>query len=66
MREIKIFEKGDRVYIEYVVDSLIFSNGTIYYKLKEQKKDGAISYLPTGYTADELVPAFVPQKEETE
>ena len=54
MRQINVFEKGDRVAIEYEVDSLIFKNGTIYYKLKEIKKDGAISYLPNAYTADEL------------
>ena len=55
MRQINVFEKGDKVCIVYEVDSLIFKNNTIYYKLKESKRDGAISYLPQAYTADELI-----------
>ena len=31
MRQINVFDKGDRVFIEYEVDSLLFRNGTIYY-----------------------------------
>jgi hypothetical protein len=52
MREINIFEKGDKVYIEYEVDSLIFKNGTIYYKLKEPRNG---TYLDNAYTCDELI-----------
>lgn len=52
MREINIFEKGDEVYIKYEVDSLIFKNGTIYYKLKEPKNG---TYLDNAYTSDELI-----------
>ena len=52
MREINIFEKGDKVYIEYEVDSLIFKNGTLYYKLKEPKNG---TYLPNAYMSDELI-----------
>ena len=52
MREINIYEKGDEVYIKYEVDSLIFKNGTIYYKLKEPKNG---TYLDNAYTVDELI-----------
>lgn len=55
MRQINVFEKGDKVCIVYEVDSLIFKNGTIYYKLKENKRDGAISFLPQAYMAEELI-----------
>ena len=54
MRQINVFDKGDRVYIEYEVDSLIFKNGTIYYKLKEPNNG---TYLSNAYTSDELIPA---------
>ena len=52
MREINIYEKGDEVYIKYEIDSLIFRNGTIYYKLKEPKNG---TYLDNAYTAEELI-----------
>lgn len=52
MKQLNIFEKNDRVYIEYEVDSLIFKNGTIYYKLKEPRNG---TYLDNAYTADELI-----------
>ena len=54
MKQINVFDKGDRVYLEYEVDSLIFKNGTLYYKLKEAKNG---TYLVNAYTADELIPA---------
>lgn len=54
MKQINVFDRGDRVYIEYEVDSLIFKNGTIYYKLKEPKNG---TYLNNAYTAEELIPA---------
>lgn len=54
MKEINIYEKGDEVYIKYEIDSLIFRNGTIYYKLKEPKNG---TYLDNAYTADELISA---------
>ena len=53
MRQLNVFDKNDKVYIEYEVDSLIFKNGTIYYKLKEPKNG---TYLANAYTADELIP----------
>lgn len=59
MKELTIFEKSDRVYIEYEIDSLIFKNGTIYYKLKEPVNG---TYLDNAYTADELIPADEVQK----
>ena len=53
MREINIYEQNDEVYIKYVVDSLIFRNGQLYYKLKDSRNG---TYLPNAYTADELIP----------
>ena len=53
MRQINVFDKGDRVFIEYEVDSLLFRNGTIYYKLKEPNNG---TYLDNAYTAQELIP----------
>lgn len=52
MRQINIFEKGDEVYIKYVIDSLIFKNGTLYYQLKEPKYG---TYLANAYTSEELI-----------
>lgn len=52
MKQLNVFEKYDRVYIEYEIDSLIFKNGTIYYKLKEPKNG---TYLDNAYTSDELI-----------
>jgi len=52
MKQINVFDKGDKVYIEYEIDSLIFKNGTIYYKLKEPKNG---TYLSQAYTSDELI-----------
>lgn len=52
MRQINVFDKGDRVAIEYEVDSLIFKNGTIYYKLKNPANG---TYLDNAYTVDELI-----------
>jgi len=52
MKQINIFDKGDKVYIEYEVDSLIFKNGQLYYKLKESRYG---TYLDNAYTAEELI-----------
>jgi len=54
MKQLNVYEKGDKVHIEYEVDSLIFKNGTIYYKLKEPNNG---TYLDHAYTAEELIPA---------
>lgn len=54
MKQINVFDKGDKVFIEYEIDSLIFKNGTLYYKLKEPKNG---TYLSNAYTADELISA---------
>lgn len=53
MKQINVFDKGDRVYLEYEVEALIFKNNTLYYKLKETKNG---TYLVNAYTADELIP----------
>lgn len=58
MRQINVFERGDRVAIEYEIDSLIFKNGTIYYKLKNPANG---TYLDNAYTVDELI--AMPAKE---
>lgn len=52
MKQINVFDKGDKVYIEYEIESLIFKNGELYYKLKEPKSG---TYLNNAYTADELI-----------
>lgn len=59
MRQINVFDKGDKVCIEYEIDSLIFKNGELYYKLKDAKNG---TYLPNAYTSDELIPS---KREET-
>ena len=61
MRQINIYDKGDKVYIEYEVDSLIFKNGQLYYKLKESRYG---TYLDNAYTADELIPARIEDTDE--
>lgn len=53
MKLLNVYEKSDRVYIEYEIDSLIFKNGTIYYKLRNPNTG---TYLDNAYTADELIP----------
>ena len=52
MRQINMFDKGDKVYIEYEIDELMFKNGQLYYKLKEARHG---TYLNNAYTADELI-----------
>ena len=61
MRQINVFERGDRVAIEYEVDSLIFKNGTLYYKLKNPATG---TYLDNAYTADELIAMPIVAKKE--
>lgn len=56
MKQINVFERGDKVAIAYEIDSVIFRNGTLYYKLKEPKNG---TYLDNAYTADELIPMKV-------
>ena len=53
MKQINVFERGDRVAIEYEIDSLIFKNGQLYYKLKNSTTG---TYLDNAYTAEELIP----------
>lgn len=53
MKTIKIFTKGERVRLEYEVDSVVFKNGELYYTLKEPKNG---TYLKNAYTSDELIP----------
>lgn len=53
MRQINVFDRGDKVRIEYEIDSILFKNGTIYYKLKEPING---TYLDNAYTASELIP----------
>ena len=54
MKQINVYDKGDRVCIEYEVDELLFRNGQLYYKLREVQNG---TYLKNAYTADELIPA---------
>ena len=58
MRQINVFERGDRVAIEYEIEELLFKNGQLYYKLKNPATG---TYLDNAYTADELI--ALPEKE---
>ena len=53
MKTIKIFTKGERVRLEYEVESVVFKNGELYYTLKEPLNG---TYLNNAYTSDELIP----------
>ena len=53
MKTIKIFTKGERVRLEYVVDNVVMDGGELYYTLKEPNHG---TYLKNAYTADELIP----------
>ena len=53
MKQINVFERSDKVAIAYEIDSLIFKNGQLYYKLKNPATG---TYLDNAYTADELIP----------
>ena len=53
MKQINVFERGDKVAIKYEIESLIFRNGQLYYKLKNAMTG---TYLDNAYTADELMP----------
>lgn len=59
MKQINVFEKGDKVCIEYVIEELLFKNGQLYYKLKNPKTG---TYLDNAYTTDELI--ALPEKGE--
>lgn len=61
MRQINIFDRGDKVAIAYEVDSLIFKNGQIYYKLKDPTNGMC---LDNAYTADELIAVDKEKKNE--
>lgn len=61
MKQINVFERGDRVAIEYEIDSLIFKNGQLYYKLKNPTTG---TYLDNAYTAEELIPMPEVQEEQ--
>lgn len=60
MKTIKIFTKGEKVRLEYVVDNVIMDGGELYYTLKEPKNG---TYLKNAYTSDELIP--VEEEEES-
>ena len=52
MVQLNVYEKGDRVAIEYEIEELLFKNGKLYYKLKNPATG---TYLDNAYTADELI-----------
>ena len=58
MRQINVYDRGDKVAIAYEIDSLIFKNGQLYYKLKNPATG---TYLDNAYTAEELIP--MPEEE---
>ena len=53
MRNVLQYDKGDEVYIKYVVESRFYKNDEMFYKLKEPING---TYLENAYTADEVVP----------
>ena len=59
MKQINVFERGDKVAIAYEIDSLMFKNNQLYYKLKNPTTG---TYLDNAYTAEELIP--MPNKED--
>ena len=59
MRQINVFDRGDKVCIVYEIEELFFKNGQLYYKLKDSKNG---TYLPNAYTVDELIPAPAGEK----
>lgn len=52
MKQINVFEKGDKVAIQYEIDSLMFKNGQLFYKLRNPATG---TYLDNAYTAEELI-----------
>ena len=63
MKTIKIFTKGEKVRLEYEVDNIVFSNGELYYTLKEPKNG---TYLKNAYKAEELIPVEEGEEENGE
>lgn len=54
METIKVFKKGERVRLEYIVDEMFLKDGEIYYKLKNPANG---TYLKgVAFKADELIP----------
>lgn len=54
MEQIKVFQKGERVRLEYVVEDKFMQDGEIYYTLKNPANG---TYLKgCAFTAEELIP----------
>lgn len=54
MEHIKVFQKGERVRLEYVIEDKFMQDGEIYYTLKNPANG---TYLKgCAFTADELIP----------
>ena len=54
MEQIKVFKKGEKVRLEYVIEDKFMQDGEIYYTLKNPSNG---TYLKgCAFTADELIP----------
>jgi len=54
MEQIKVFKKGEKVRLEYVIEDKFMQDGEIYYTLKNPANG---TYLKgCAFTADELIP----------
>ena len=55
MKQVEMFSKGERVFLEYEIDSKFMQDGEIFYTLKNPANG---TYLKGfAFTADELIPA---------
>ena len=60
MKTVMQYDKGDEVYVKYVVESRFYKNDEMFYKLREPING---TYLDYAYTADELIPVKEDGKE---
>lgn len=53
MRTVRVFEKGERVMIDFEVESLVLVDGQIQYELKSPRTGKSLKYY---FTAEEIYP----------
>lgn len=64
MNTIKVFSKGERVRLEYVIDDKFMQDGEIYYTLKNISNG---TYLKgCAFTAEELIAVDPDEKDESD
>ena len=59
MRTVMLFTKGEKVNVDFVIDSLLLNEGEVFYRLKDPRNGKIYDYA---FSADELTP--VPGEEE--